>query len=641
MRWSIWARILPLVGFSTRLQFPRNHKDMIVYRSYKHFDEIAYKKDMADIPHHVGEVFDDIDDRCWFTQTLISSVINEHAPMKKKKPVKKPVPFMNSQLRKVCHRKAMLQNRYFKGGRKKQDWEAYRRVRNLSTKLKAKSMRYYFDSKCNEIHKNKPRKFWDTIKPFVSGKSKNNNECGMLNINGTVCNDSYVISQEFNNHICNIVKDICKEPPLMNDECLQDIFSKYNDHESIVSIKAQHFDQDAFHFNEVNEDVVLKLLNSLDSTKSAGYDNIPASLVKTAAEELSLPTMNIVNQTIRDAKFPHGMKLSEIAPIFKTSDVLDRDNYRPVNILPCLSKIVEKIFYEQLYEFFSDILSTFLAAFRKMYGCHHVLTKLIHDCKQALDKGLKVGIILMDLSKAFDCIPHGLLLTKLKCYGLSDQACLLLKSYITDRKQRVKVGHSRSEWGSVAQGVPQGSILGPLIFNIFLNDIFYVLEKVCNLYNYADDNTLLNTHHSIADLKYSLETSATVAIQWFDVNGIKSNRAKFQAMILNNQPDTSDISLCVNDMNIPLKPCVKLLGVFLDCELNFSDHVTHVCKRASRQLNAVRRVAKYLNKDCLMKLFHAFIISNLNYCAIVWHFCSKSSTIKMEKNTKSCSTSGV
>ena len=166
-----------------------------------------------------------------------------------------------------------------------------------------------------------------------------------------------------------------------------------------------------------------------------------------------------------------------------------------------------------------------------MSGCHHVLTKLIHDCKQALDKGLNVGIILMNLSKAFDCIPHGLLFIKIKCYGLSDQACLLLKSYITDRKQRVKVGHSCSEWGSVAQGVPQGSILGPLIFNIFVNYIFYVLEKVCNLYKYAEDNTLLNTHHSIADLKYSLDTSATVAIQWFDVNGMKPNQAKFQAMI--------------------------------------------------------------------------------------------------------------
>ena len=127
------------------------------------------------------------------------------------------------------------------------------------------------------------------------------------------------------------------------------------------------------------------------------------------------------------------------------------------------------------------------------------------------------------------------------------------------------MGHSRSEWGSVAQGVPSWDHPGTTDFQYFYN----VLEKVCSLYNYADDNTLLNTHHSRVDLKYNLETSATVAIQWFHVYQMKSNQAKFQAMILNNQPDTSDISLCVNDMNILLKPCVKLLGVFLDCELKF------------------------------------------------------------------------
>ena len=189
----------------------------------------------------------------------------------------------------------------------------------------------------------------------------------------------------------------------------------------------------------------------------------------------------------------------------------------------------------------------------------------------------------------------------------------------------------RQQWSYVFLALTQWYWV--LALHISLSHVCLIF-LVCNLYNYADDNTLLNTHHSIADLKYRLETSATVAIQWFDVNGMKSNQAKFQAMILNNQPDTSDISLCVNDMNIQLKPCVKLLGVFLDYELNFSDHVTHVCKGASRQLNAVRRVAKYLNKDCLLKLFHAFIISNFNYCAIVWHFCSKSSTIKMEKIQK-------
>ena len=131
-----------------------------------------------------------------------------------------------------------------------------------------------------------------------------------------------------------------------------------------------------------------------------------------------------------------------------------------------------------------------------------------------------------------------------------------------------------------------------------------------------------------------METSAPIAMHWFDVNGMKSNQVKFQAMILNNHSDLNDISLCVSEMNIPLKPCVKLLGVFIDYGLNFSDHVTDLCKPASRQLNTVHRVAKYLKKECLMKLFYAFVISNFSYCATVWHFCSKASTIKMEKCRK-------
>ena len=158
------------------------------------------------------------------------------------------------------------------------------------------------------------------------------------------------------------------------------------------------------------------------------------------------------------------------------------------------------------------------------------------------------------------------------------------------------------------------------------------MDDVCNVYNYADNNTLLNTDHRIDSLVAKLENSAMVATHWFDINGMTSNQSKFQAMILNKHPDQNNISLNVNGTNVPLKSLnVKLLGVFIDYELTFSEHVNYICKCTSRQLNAIRRISKYLKRDCLMKLFHAFVSSNFNYCPTTWHFTSKASTMKIEK----------
>ena len=139
---------------------------------------------------------------------------------------------------------------------------------------------------------------------------------------------------------------------------------------------------------------------------------------------------------------------------------------------------------------------------------------------------------------------------------------------------------------------PKMSILGPLIVNIFINDLFYAMDDVCNVYNYADDNTLLNTDHHIDSLVAKLENSAMVATHWFDINGMKSNQSKLQAMISNKHPNQNNISLNVNGTNVPLKSCVNLLGVFIDYELTFSVHVIYmyICKRTSRQLNAIRRI---------------------------------------------------
>ena len=154
--------------------------------------------------------------------------------------------------------------------------------------------------------------------------------------------------------------------------------------------------------------------------------------------------------------------------------------------------------------YFKDMLSTLLSAFRKRYGCPHVLTKVMENTKQALDEGENVGLILLDLSKAFDCLPHRLLLCKLNAYGVSYEACSLMESYLCQHLKRVKVASARSQW-QIMQKVPQGSVLGPLLSNIFMNDIIYKLQGVCSLHNYADDHTICCSHSDMNIPKINLE----------------------------------------------------------------------------------------------------------------------------------------
>ena len=169
-------------------------------------------------------------------------------------------------------------------------------------------------------------------------------------------------------------------------------------------------------------------------------------MLKIAAKEFSLPLTCIINDSITLSNFPSQLKRAEVSPLYKKSDTLITGNYRPVSVLSCVSKMFEKTYYDQMYSYFMNILSVYLSAFRKRYGCHHVLLKMLEDWKLALENGEHVGCILMDLSKAFDCLPHKLLISKLHAYGMTDSACELIRQYLQCRQQRVKVGTTRSDW---------------------------------------------------------------------------------------------------------------------------------------------------------------------------------------------------
>ena len=212
--------------------------------------------------------------------------------------------------------------------------------------------------------------------------------------------------------------------------------------------------------------------------------------------------------------------------------------------------------HDQLTEFFNSIFSPFLAAFRRGFGCQTTLLRLVEDWKKALDSHKGVAAILMDLSKAFDCLPHDLLLAKFEAYGLSGRAVELLRSYLSNRQQQIKLGSTTSMWEDIVKGVPQGSILGPLFFNVFINDIFYFINKSC-LYKYAHDNTLAYQHNECDTLKAVLEEESKVLITWFSDNCMKANPDKFQAICLGKTANSTIQSFNIGDTEINCESNVK------------------------------------------------------------------------------------
>ena len=196
--------------------------------------------------------------------------------------------------------------------------------------------------------------------------------------------------------------------------------------------------------------------------------------------------------------------------------------------------------------------------------------KIDGNSKQALDEGKHVGLILLDLSKAFDCLSHRLLLCKLNGYGISYEACSLIKSYLYQRLQRVKVASARSQWQIMQKGVPQGSVLCPLLFYIFMNDIIYELQGVCSLHNYADVNSIRFSHSDMNTPKLNPEKSTNLAFKWFENNDMKANPSKFQAILFKCRKNEEAFDFNIGDELIkPVSP-VKLLGVLIDDNLSFA-----------------------------------------------------------------------
>ena len=469
---------------------------------------------------------------------------------------------------------------------------------------------YYENLNVNLITDNKT--FWKYTKPLFSDKSPTTSNIVLLEGNKMFTDSAKcaeILNNFFSDAAINLEIDRTLHTLVSNaSDPVTIAIERYKNHPSIIKLNQECFPKFSFDFQHIFETDILVVIENLDSSKAFQKDNIPPKFLKDNKDICSTFLTNDVNRCIGNGKY------ADITPLFKKHDRSQKSNYRPISILPTLSKIYEKIFFTQIYRFFNGIFSKYLYGFRKGHSTQHCLLYMLENLRKSLDKRLKTGVLLTDLSKAFDSISHDLLIAKLNAYGFCKNALNLVNDYLTDRKQRTKIDDTFSPWRDILYGVPQGSILGPLLFNIYIDDVF-LFSKEFKIANYADDCSPFEFSGSINELIHKLEVDSLKLVQWFKINYMKPNPDKWH-LLLSDQ-DTV-INITVDNQTIFNSSCEKILGINFDNKLKFNTHVTKLCKKASQKLHALARISNFMSVNQKKLIFNAFIYSQFNYCPVIW-----------------------
>lgn len=586
----------------------------IVYRSYKNFSQDAFK---TELQYNLGN--NTHPGSFTSVNSALEVSLDKFAPYKKRVIRGNNKPHVSKKLRKAIMKRSRLKNIYNRT-RCESDFRLYKKQRNFVNNLNRQEKRQFF--KKIECSADSSKQFWKAVNPFFSNKSAANETVSLLEGKELIQDDDKVANVfiEYFNHITDNL-GIVQWKPHITCKSVFDIVDKYSDHPSIIKIKQSVQRNSTFSFSHIHPWDTYQVIMGLNPSKSTS-GSIPTKILQQVAKECSVPLTDCLNNCINDHIFPSELKLADVIPIFKKGDETDKENYRPISILPSLSKVFEKLLFNQINKFFEDKFNRLLCGFRAKYSTQYALLNLLHKWQACRDKSGKIGTILMDLSKAFDCLPHELLLAKMAAYGLEPASLELLHNYLRGRMQRVRLGSTTSKWLEVLLGVPQGSILGPLLFNIFINDFFMFLTEteVCN---FADDNTLYSCAPSIDAVINDLEIDLQNALLWFGSNQLVANPAKFQLMFLGY--DNPELKLRIGNNVISPKNAVELLGLTIDKGLSFDSHIKNICKSANFKVRSLYRIRPFITQARAKQLSNAFILSNFNYCPLLWMFCKKSS----------------
>ena len=487
----------------------------------------------------------------------------------------------------------------------------YKEYRNLLKKLVRKSKQEYLRSKCEEYKQN-GKKLWQLINRVIGKTSNKKHIINSLRIDGTVQQDSTAISAElcsfFSSVGENYANKINSDPYEINN-----VLNKIpNNTRSMFS-------------KPTSRQEIEQLIQKLPCKNSSGHDDISNNLLKKLNTSISLPLEIVFNKSIEEGIFPSRMKLADVVPLHKGKDPLESTNYRPISLLLTISKLLEKIMYQQTYDFLEQTGQIYPSqyGFRTAHSCEQAISELVSEILKGKEEGMYTLGLFLDLSKAFDTIEHSVLLQKLCKYGVRGPTLSWFRSYLENRKMRIKCETASSDklvysdYKTVQYGTPQGSCLGPLIFLIFTNDLHRHLHH-CSSILFADDTTLYKTHRNLVYLRWCLEDEMSTISKWFSTNKLTLNIDKTVCVLFQKNNKTEKVELQVNDATILSQPNTKFLGMWLDQHLNWNKHIDILLLKITRNQNMLKLSRNFLPKDTKRLIYHSHIGSHIQYGLLLW-----------------------